>query len=122
MFLPASKNEYGRSKMRKYDVVFDVSAEDDLVDIYRFVSTNESIERADKLFASLRSACKKLITFPYRGHVPLELFEVGVVEYREIRYKPYRVFFSIEGKTVKVHCILDSRRDIQAVLQERSMR
>lgn len=108
--------------MKRYDVVFDVSAEDDLVDIYRYVATNESVEKADKLFGSLRSACKKLITIPYRGHVPLELFEVGVVEYREIRYKPYRVLYSIDGKTVKVHCILDGRRDIQAVLQERSMR
>jgi toxin ParE1/3/4 len=122
MFSPASKNEYGRSKMKTYSVVFDISAGEDLVDIYKYVATNESIERADKLYLSLRSACRGLKTLPYRGHIPPELFEVGVVEYRKIRCKPYRIFHSIEDNRVKVHCILDGRRDIQTVLQERALR
>jgi toxin ParE1/3/4 len=108
--------------MKRYSVVFDISTQEDLVDIYKYAATQESIERADELYLSLRSACRKLKTLPYRGHIPPELFEVGVVEYREIHYKPYRIFYSIEDNRVKVHCILDGRRDIQTVLQERSLR
>jgi toxin ParE1/3/4 len=115
-------NEFRLSKMKKYDVWFDISAEDDLVEIYEYVATNESIERADKLYSSLKKTCKGLSLFPLRGHIPSELLEVGVVEYREIHFKPYRIFYSIEAKTVNVHCILDGRRDIQTVLQERSLR
>ena len=108
--------------MKKYNVLFDNSAEDDLFDIYTYVAINDSVERADKLFTGLRKACYKLKTLPYRGHIPPELFEVGIVEFREINYKPYRIFYSIEKNNVQVHCVLDGRRDIQAILQERSLR
>ena len=108
--------------MKKYNVVFDNSAEDDLYEIYTYVALNDSIERADKLFAALRITCTKLKTLPLRGHIPPELFEVGVVEFREIHYKPYRIFYSIDNDTVQVHCVLDGRRDIQTILQERSLR
>lgn len=108
--------------MKKYNVVFDNSAEDDLYEIYTYVATNDSVERADKLFNALRSTCNKLKTLPLRGHIPPELFDVGVVEFREIHYKPYRIFYSLENNIVRVHCVLDGRRDIQTVLQERSLR
>ncbi len=108
--------------MKKYDVIFDNSAEDDLYDIYTYVALNDSVERADKLFAAFRKSCYKLKTMPLRGHIPSELFDVGIVEFREIYYKPYRIFYSIENNNVLVHCILDGRRDVQTILQERSMR
>ena len=108
--------------MKKYNVVFDNSAEDDLYEIYTYVALNDSIERADKLFTLLRSTCIKLKILPLRGHIPQELFGIGVVEFREIHCKPYRIFYSIENNTVQVHCVLDGRRDIQTILQERSLR
>ena len=108
--------------MKKYNILFDVDAEDDLLDIYRYVDLNDSFEGADKLFASLRKTCHKLKLFPHRGNVPPELFEIGVVEFREVRYKPYRILYSIESNSVLVHCILDGCRDIQTILQERLLR
>ena len=108
--------------MKKYSVQFDLSAEDDLVEIYKYVATNESMERADKLYSLLKKACKGFALFALRGHIPPELLEVGVVEYREIHYKPYRIFYSVEKKMVNVHCVLDGRRDIETILQERSLR
>lgn len=108
--------------MKKYNVLFDVDAEDDLFDIYRYVALYDSFEHADKLLTSLKKACFKLKFFPHRGNVPLELFEIGVVEFREVRYKPYRILYSIESTLVLVHCILDGRRDIQTILQDRLLR
>jgi toxin ParE1/3/4 len=108
--------------MKKYNVLFDVDTEDDLFDIYRYIALNDSIECADKLYTTLKKACDKLKLFPHRGNVPLELFEIGVVEFREIRNKPYRILYSIESTSVLVHCILDGRRDIQTILQERLLR
>ncbi len=108
--------------MKKYNVVFDTTAQDDLYEIYTYVAMNDSVERADKLFRALRNTCYKLKILPLRGHIPPELFEVGVVEFREIHYKPYRIFYSIENNTVQVHCVLDGRRDIQTILQERYLR
>jgi toxin ParE1/3/4 len=108
--------------MKKYDVIFDQDAEDDLFDIYAFVAMNDSVERADRLFAALRRTCLKLRKFPLRGNIPTELFEIGVIEFREVHCKPYRIIYSLESTTVFVHCVLDGRRDIQTILQERLLR
>jgi len=108
--------------MKKYSVIFDKSAENDLFEIYAYAAINDSVERADKLFSGLRKTCYRLKTLPLRGHIPPELFEVGIVEFREIYFKPYRIFYSIDNNSIQVHCILDGRRDIQTILQERSLR
>ena len=108
--------------MKQYDVVFDNLAEDDLFNIYVDVALNDSVERADRLFASLRRTCLKLKSLPLRGHVLPELLEVGVVEFREIRYKPYRIIYSVDASKVYVHCVLDGRRDVQTLLEERLLR
>ena len=111
-----------RSRMREYNVQVDVEAEEDLFEIYTYVALNDSVERADKLFSALRRTCYKLKTLPLRGNIPRELFEIGVTEFRELHYKPYRIIYSIDSTAVYVHCILDGRRDIQTILQERLLR
>jgi prevent-host-death family protein len=109
-------------KRKKYDVTFDWDAEDDLFDIYVFVAVNDSVEKADRLFAALRRTCLKLQKLPLRGNIPPELFEIGVVEFREQYYTCYRIIYSLESTTVYVHSVLDARRDIQEILQERLLR
>ena len=108
--------------MKEYDVIFDQDAEDDLFDIYAFVAVSDSVEQANRLFAALRRTCMKLRKLPLRGNIPTELFEIGVTEFRELHYKPYRIIYSRELTTVSVHCVLDGRRDIQTILQERLLR
>ena len=108
--------------MKKFELVIDNDAEDDLFDIYTYVALNDSVEKADRLFGALRTTCLKLKSFPLRGNIPSELFEVGVIEFRELHFKPYRIIYSIDGSTVLVHCVLDGRRDIQSILQERLLR
>jgi toxin ParE1/3/4 len=108
--------------MKKYEVIVDRDAEDDLFEIYSHVALNDSVERADRLLVALRKTCYKLKTLPLRGNIPSELFEIGVMEYRELHYKPYRLIYSVEGAKVSIHCILDGRRDIQTILQERLLR
>ncbi|MGD1044212.1 MAG: type II toxin-antitoxin system RelE/ParE family toxin [Bacteroidota bacterium] len=108
--------------MKKFNVFIDTNAEDDLFDIYSYVALNDSIERADKIFTALRSTCFKLRTLPLRGNVPTELFEIGVTEFREIHNSPYRIIYSIASTSVYIHCVLDGRRDVQTILQERLLR
>jgi len=108
--------------MRRYKVFLDNEAEDDLLDIYRYVAANDSIRQADRVLAALTQACQKLRTVPLRGHIPPELERIGVPDFREVRYKPYRIFYSVQKRTVFIHCILDGRRDLQTLLQERLIR
>lgn len=108
--------------MKRYKIYLDIDAEDDLFDIYSYVALNDSIESTDKLFLSLHHTCSKLKALPNRGNIPPELFDIGVTEFREISYKPYRIIYSIESTSVYIHCVLDGRRDMQTLLQERLLR
>jgi toxin ParE1/3/4 len=108
--------------MKKHSVQLDLDAEDDLFDIYNYVALNDSIQQADRLFEALKRACYSLRTLPLRGHIPPELRNIGVSQFRETRFKPYRIFYSIDRATVTVPCVLDGRRDMQTLLQERLLR
>lgn len=108
--------------MKRRDVQLDLDAEDDLFEIYKYVALNDSPEQADRLFDALKRACFSLRTLPLRGHIPPELQDIGVSQSREIRFKPYRIFYSIDRSTVTIHCVLDGRRDMQTLLQDRLLR
>jgi len=60
-----------------------------------------------------------LATFSERGSHPRELLALGIREYRETCFKPYRVIYRIIGKRVFVYLIADGRRDMQTLLERR---
>ena len=45
-------------------------AEEDLLDIYRYVAVADSPQKAEKLLTRLEETCLKLENFPNKGHVP----------------------------------------------------
>lgn len=98
------------------------TAERDLFEIHLYVESDDSPERADALLDGLERAVATLAEMPERGHVPPELERIGIREYREIHYKPYRILYAIDGDGVIVHCILDGRRDMQSLLEHRLLR
>ncbi len=119
---PVSTNASVRSRMKNYDVIVDEDAENDIYEIYRYIASNDSFDAADLVYAGIRKTCGTLKTLPLRGNIPSELFDIGVVEFREVHYKPFRIIYSIDSSTVSIHCVLDGRRDIQTILQERLLR
>jgi toxin ParE1/3/4 len=60
-----------------------------------------------------------LATFPERGSYPRELLALGVREYRQMFFQPYRVIYRVVGERVYVCLIADGRRDMQGLLQRR---
>lgn len=106
----------------KFTVYLVIDAENDLLDIYRYVSLNDSVEKADRLIDNLEKTIIKLETMPLRGHYPSELERIGVLEFREVFYKPYRIIYQVIKSNVYVHCVLDGRRDLQDLLQQRLLR
>ncbi len=108
--------------MKKYSIYIIADAEEDLFKIYNYVSTNDSITKAKNLLSKLEETCKKLSTFPNRGHIPPELERIGIFDYKEIHYKPYRIIYQIVDTNIYIYCILDSRRDLLQLLQERLIR
>jgi toxin ParE1/3/4 len=106
----------------RYRVNFVSSAEDDLFEIYKYIYLDDSEEKAEKLYSKLYEKCLSLQEYPYRGHIPPELDLLGIREFLEVHYKPYRIIYQIIEKEVFVHCILDGRRDMQSLLQERLLK
>ena len=105
-----------------YKVFLISDAEEDLYDIYNYVAIHDSVENAENLLNKLEETCNSLSTFPNRGHILPELERIGVLYYREIHYKPYRIVYQIINTDVYIHCILDGRRDLQQLLYERLLR
>ncbi|MFO7818230.1 MAG: type II toxin-antitoxin system RelE/ParE family toxin [Thermodesulfobacteriota bacterium] len=66
----------------------------------------------DKILSSLSE-------FPKRGAYPKELLMLGIREYREIFFKPYRIIYRVVDENVYILLIADGRRDMQSLLQTR---
>jgi len=100
-------------------VLMSKEAENDLRNIFSYVSFHDSKERALTLLENLQESCAKLEEFPNRGHIPNELKRFSINEYLEIFYKPYRIIYEINNHTIYVHCIINGRRDVESVLRQR---
>jgi toxin ParE1/3/4 len=94
----------------------------DLLQLHTYVTLNDSREKADRLIDDLQRMCSRLTTMPERGRIPPELERIGIREFREIIFKPYRIIYSVLKSQVFVYCILDGRRDLQDLLEERLLR
>jgi toxin ParE1/3/4 len=108
--------------VKRYRVRLAEDAEQDLIDIYRYIALSDSAEKANYVLDQLESLCSRLTELPERGHVPPELDRIGVTNYREVNFKPYRVICEVIRQEVFVHCILDGRRDIPSLLVRRLIR
>jgi len=108
--------------VKRYRVRLAEDAEQDLIDIYRYVALHDSVEKAVYVLDQLESLCSRLTELPERGHVPPELDRIGVTNYREVHFKPYRVIYEVIRQDVFIHCVLDGRRDMQSLLERRLLR
>ena len=97
-------------------------AEQDIFDIYNFIASNVSLNKAKRIFDKLKENCLSLSNFPDRGHVPPELKRINAYSYKEIHIKPYRIIYQIMEKGVFIHCVFDGRREIQEILENRLIR
>jgi len=69
--------------------------------------------------ARIETALAGLSDSPERGAYPKELLALGIREYREIFFKPYRIIYRIVENNFYILLIVDGRRDMQALLQRR---
>lgn len=106
----------------KRRIVITESAVADIGEIHSYVELHDSPERADALLDGIEQVINSLGNLPERGHYPPELLRIGIREYRELRYKPYRIIYELHARELIVHCVLDGRRDLQTLLHQRLVR
>jgi toxin ParE1/3/4 len=91
----------------------------DLDELYDYIALHDAPQKADYVLGQIETAFSRLSKFPKRGAYPKELRALGILEYREIFFKPYRIIYRVMGKKVYVLLIADGRRDMQTLLQRR---
>jgi toxin ParE1/3/4 len=102
-----------------FAVLLGEGAEPDLEDIHRYIVASDSVGNANRVLDALETTALILAEFPERGNMPKELRSLGLSEYGEIHWKPYRLIYRIEDRRVTTFCIADGRRDMQALLLRR---
>jgi toxin ParE1/3/4 len=101
------------------EVLLTEDAERDLEDIYDYIVEFDSRRHADHVLDRLLEVVERLETLPERGSQPKELRSIGIQEYRQGFFKPYRVIYRVIGDQVIIYLIADGRRDMQSLLSRR---
>ena len=91
----------------------------DLEDIVDWIARHDGPGRAQHVLDRIRAAVDALKSFPERGPHPAELAALGMREYRETFFKPYRIVYHVAGRRVFISLIADGRRDMQSLLARR---
>ena len=102
-----------------FEVLLTADAVRDLEEIVEWIAENDAPARAAQVRDRIEAAIAGLARFPERGAHPGELLALGMREYRETYFKPYRIIYRVEGKRVYVYLIADGRRDMQSLLARR---
>jgi len=102
-----------------FEVLMTRDAAGDLEELYDYIAEHDAPSKADYVLDRLQKVLDTLAAFPERGSYPKELLALGIREYRQTFFKPYRVIYRIIGQRVYVYLIVDGRRDMQALLERR---
>lgn len=104
---------------RKYEVLLTEGAEQDLESIYDYIAEFDCNANADYVLDRLLEVVESLSPFPERGAYPKELVALGIRDYRQTAFKPYRVIYRVMAQKVYIYVIADGRRDMQSLLARR---
>jgi toxin ParE1/3/4 len=102
-----------------FSVLLTNDAARDLEELHAYIAQHDSPRKADVVLNRLEDLFKGLSASPERGTWPKELIALGIREYRQVLFKPYRVIYRVMGKEVYVMLITDGRRDMQSLLERR---
>ena len=103
----------------KFEVLLTEGAERDLEAIHDYIADFDCVANANYVLDQLMAVVDSLSRFPERGSYPKELVALGIKEYRQTSFKPYRVIYRVIDSQVVIYLIADGRRDMQSVLARR---
>jgi plasmid stabilization system protein ParE len=104
--------------MIRFKVIWTKNAELDLELILEYIKI-DSINIAKKIFFEIKKESNKLYTLQERKRVVPEFQKIGIVKYREIIYKRWRIIYKIDDEKVYVLIVVDSSRNLEDTLFQR---
>ena len=103
----------------RFEVLLTEGAEQDLESLHDYIAEFDCVANANHVLDALLAVVASLTKFPERGSFPKELIGLGIKEYRQSFFKPYRVIYRVTGRQVIIYMIADGRRDMQSLLARR---
>jgi toxin ParE1/3/4 len=103
----------------RFEVLLTEGAERDLESIHDYIAEFDCVANANYVLDALMDVVESLAIAPERGSHPRELLGLGIKEFRQTFFKPYRVIYRVTGSEVIIHLIIDGRRDVQSLLARR---
>jgi len=103
----------------RHAVLLTAGAEQDLEEIYDYIVEFDSQTSADHVLNRLMEVAENLATLPERGTHPKELLALGIREYRQTFFEPYRIIYRVMGRQMVIYLIADGRREMQSLLSRR---
>ena len=94
-------------------------AAQDLEDLCDYIDSHDVPGKSEYVLNQIEIAFNSLNENPYRGVYPKELIALGIREFREIFFKPYRIIYRIIDDRIYILLIIDGRRDMELFLQRR---
>lgn len=102
-----------------FQVLLTAGAEQDLESIYGYIAEFDSVDNANHVLDRLMNIVDSLSRFPERGSYRKELAHLGIKEYRQTWFKPYRLIYRVIDRQVVIYLVADGRRDMQSLLARR---
>jgi plasmid stabilization system protein ParE len=100
-------------------VVILQSAEADLKELRAYLIKEFSNPTWQTTYGSLKNAIRHLGTQPYSGSIPEEIEKLNLSQYRQVLSGMNRIIYEVREKTVFVHIIADTRKNLPALLMKR---
>ncbi len=104
--------------MKQFEVIWTKNAQFDLEQIIEYIKI-DSQDVAKKIFFEIKKECENLYYFPERKRIVPELQQIGILKYREIIYKRWRIIYKIDSTKVYVLLVVDSSRNLEDILFQR---
>jgi len=106
----------------RYRIVWSEAALQDVESILEWICAHDGPVAARRVMDLVVGRAESLVENPERGRVVPEIREIGIVDFRELLEKSYRLCYRVHGRDVVIVSVLDGRRDLERVLVDRAMR
>jgi toxin ParE1/3/4 len=103
----------------RFEVFLTAAAQRDLEELYDYITGHDSQSAVERVLDRLLEVADSLAVEPQRGTIPKELRELGLQEFRQLFFKPYRVVYRVVGRQVAVMVVADGRREFGVLLARR---
>ena len=104
--------------MKQFEVIWTKSAQFDLESIIEYIKT-DNLNIAKKVFFEIKKECDSLYCSPQRNRIVPELQQIGILKYREIIHKRWRILYKIDTEKVYILLVVDSSRNLEDILFQR---